>query len=101
MSYNEGTLLIGRRRGAQEPQWAAGGGDMVAVRVHHHRLVHGEPGRIPHRVTTRHAHRVPGRTQQAVQDPVRTPAGLLHRDVLQAHVRDREQILRVIVSTYP
>ena len=49
---------------------AAGGGHLVAVRVHHHRVLHRQPGRIPHRLQARGPRRQPGRPEQPVQDTV-------------------------------
>lgn len=68
---------------------------MVALRIHHHCLVHGQLGSLPHRLQAGHARRVAGRPEQAVQDPVRTLQRLGRHDVLPAHGRHRDPLLRV------
>lgn len=80
--------MSGRWGSSEELERALGGGHLVAVRVHHHRLLYSKPGRLPHRVTPRHADRVARRTQQAVQDTVRATGQVSDQDLLQPHVTD-------------
>lgn len=43
---------------------------MVALRIHHHRILHGESGGFSHSFQTGDTHRDVGGSQQAVQDTV-------------------------------
>lgn len=93
-------LRSGRRRGAEEPERAASGSDVVAVRLHHHRLVHRQLGRLPHRLASRHADRVARRPVQAVQGPLRARQRHGEHDLLRAHGLHRVTILRVSTNLW-
>jgi len=68
---------------------------VVAVRFHNHSVVHGQLGRLPHRVPAGHARRVVGRLVQTVQDTVRSAKRFRGDDVLPEDGRHRNAILRV------
>lgn len=61
---SQGVLLVlhdfsdssGRRRGAEKFIRQIGGGYMVALRIHHHRILHSESGGFPHSVQTGNTH---------------------------------------------
>jgi len=61
----------GRRRGAEESIWSTGSSHVVAVWFHHHRVLHGQPGSVPHGIPAGGLHRDLGGFEQAVQDTVR------------------------------
>jgi hypothetical protein len=85
----------GRRRGAEKSVRPPGRRHLVALRVHHHRLVHGQPGGVSHRLSAGHSGRVPWRPCAAVQNSVRAPQWLRHHGLLSANGRHRAPLLRV------
>ncbi|KAE8751697.1 hypothetical protein FOCC_FOCC001545 [Frankliniella occidentalis] len=73
------------------------GRHLVVLHAHHHLLVHGQPGRLPHRRADDHAHRERRRPGGPDRDLVRHLGGRLHHDVLQEDVaiHGEQEALRV------
>ena len=68
---------------------------MVAVWLHHHRLVHRQLGRFPDRVSTRNAGRIAGGLVEAVQDPIFSSERIGDDDLLREDGLHRGEVLRV------
>ncbi len=57
-SFDHLPIIFRRWRSAKEHIGSTGGGHLVAIWFHHHRIVHGQPRRFPHRFATRTANQV-------------------------------------------
>lgn len=55
----------------------------MVFHAHHHLLLHGKPGSLPHRGEDGVAHRLRRRPCQADEDRIRSGRGWLHHDLLQ------------------
>lgn len=61
--------------------------NLVVFHAHHHLLLHGKPGSVPHRGEDGVAHRLCWRPGQADEDRVRGGRGWLHHELLQGQLQ--------------
>ena len=99
LPFSHWFFLSGWRRGPKESVGSLGRRHMVAVWLHHHRLVHRQLGRFPDRVSTRNAGRIAGGLVEAVQDPIFSSERIGDNDLLREDGLHRGEVLRVRFTT--
>ena len=72
----------------------------MAVRLHYHRVVHGQLGRLPDGLQVGGSHHLAGRSLEAVQDQVLADEQLRRYDLLPAQGLHRGEVLSVSYQRY-